>query len=55
MPLSQYLVNVFWLAVARWVATPGNEERLATLSVGLIEDAVASREAEIAAGANLVV
>ena len=51
MPLSQYFVNVFWIAVARWVERPGNEERLAALSVGLIEDAVASREAQVAAQA----
>jgi len=42
--INQWMLRVFWLGVARWAATPGNDERAAVFVAQLLEKVVIASE-----------
>lgn len=42
--INQWMIRIFWLGVARWAATPGNDERAAAFVAQMLDKVVAATE-----------
>jgi len=42
--INQWMLRIFWLGVARWAATPGNDDRAAVFVAEMLDRVVAATE-----------